>query len=87
MCSSDYLTYVHQICARVRDLRPFRAEMIGTALNAGSNGAIKLGLGPTYGLMLALLVSHGVVCSFKTSILARINVYYVIVNREPLMIS
>ena len=87
MCSSDYLTYVHQVCAYVLNLRLFRAEMIGTALNAGSNGAIKLGLGPTYGLMLALLVSHGVVCSFKTSILARINVYYVIVNREPLMLS
>ncbi len=55
--------------------------MIVTALNAGSDGAIKLGLGPTYGIMLALLVSHGIVCSFKTGILARLNVYYVILNR------
>ncbi|TFK85161.1 amino acid transporter [Polyporus arcularius HHB13444] len=69
MCSSDYLT----------------ANMIVTALNAGSDGAIKLGLGPTYGLMLAILVSHGIVCSFKTGILARINVYYVILNVGTLL--
>ncbi|KAI0705723.1 amino acid transporter [Cerioporus squamosus] len=69
MCSSDYLT----------------AQMITTALNAGSDGAIKLGLGPTYGIMLALLVSHGIVCCFKTSILARLNVYYVILNLGTLI--
>ncbi|TFK85162.1 amino acid transporter [Polyporus arcularius HHB13444] len=69
MCSSDYLT----------------AQMIVTALNAGSDGAIKLGLGPTYGIMLALLVSHGILCSFKTAILARINVYYIVLNLGTLI--
>ncbi|RPD67500.1 amino acid transporter [Lentinus tigrinus ALCF2SS1-7] len=69
MCSSDYLT----------------AQMIATALEARSDGAVKLGLGPTYGLMIALLVSHGIVCSFKTSILARINVYYVVLNLGTLI--
>ncbi|KAI0705722.1 amino acid transporter [Cerioporus squamosus] len=69
MCSSDYLT----------------ANMIVTALNAGSDGAIHLGLGPTYGIMLALLFSHGIICSFKTSILARLNVYYVVLNVGTLL--
>lgn len=58
-----------------------RAEVIATALNIGSEGKIKLGPGPTYGLMLALLTFHGIICSFKTSILARINAYYAVLNR------
>ena len=51
-----------------------------TALSVGSDGAINLGLGATYGITLALLFSHGLVCSSATGILARINVFYVIIS-------
>ncbi|TFK83309.1 amino acid transporter [Polyporus arcularius HHB13444] len=64
MCSSDYLT----------------AQVIVTALSVGSDGAINLSLGATYGITLALLFSHGVVCSSATGVLARINVVYVIIS-------
>ncbi len=54
--------------------------MITTALNVGSDGAINLGAGPTFGILLAILFTHGIVCSAATSVLARLNIFYVIVN-------
>ncbi|TFK82105.1 amino acid transporter [Polyporus arcularius HHB13444] len=56
------------------------AQMITTALNVGSDGAINLGAGPTFGILLAILFTHGIVCSAATSVLARLNIFYVIVN-------
>ena len=58
------------------------AQMITTALNVGSNGLINLGNGPTFGILLAILFTHGIICSAGTAILARINIFYVIINRE-----
>jgi hypothetical protein len=57
--------------------------MITTAVTIGSDGAIVLGSGPTYGILLAILAFHGVVCSSATRILARLNLAYVVVNGEP----
>ena len=54
--------------------------MITTALSVGSDGAINLGAGPTFGILLAILFTHGIVCSAATAILARLNIFYVIVN-------
>lgn len=54
--------------------------MITTALAVSSDGAISLGNGPTFGILLAILFVHGVVCSAATSILARLNIFYVLVN-------
>lgn len=54
--------------------------MITTALAVGSDGAINLGNGPTFGILLAILFVHGIVCSAATSVLARLNIFYVIVN-------
>ncbi|KAI0677734.1 amino acid transporter [Trametes maxima] len=56
------------------------AQMTVTALNVGSDGAINLGAGPTFGILLAILFTHGIVCSAATSVLARLNIFYVIVN-------
>ncbi|RPD67510.1 amino acid transporter [Lentinus tigrinus ALCF2SS1-7] len=56
------------------------AQMITTALNVGSDGAINLGAGPTFGILLAILFTHGLVCSAATAVLARLNIFYVIVN-------
>ncbi|THH31098.1 hypothetical protein EUX98_g3095 [Antrodiella citrinella] len=56
------------------------AQMITTALAVGSDGAITLGSGPTFGILLAILFTHGIVCSAATSVLARLNIFYVIVN-------
>lgn len=56
------------------------AQMITTALAVGSNGAINLGDGPTFGILLAILFCHGIVCSAATSVVARLNLFYVVVN-------
>ncbi|KAI0328237.1 amino acid transporter [Cubamyces sp. BRFM 1775] len=56
------------------------AQMIVTALNVGSDGAINLGAGPTFGILLAILFTHGIVCSAATAVIARLNIFYVIVN-------
>ncbi|KAI0068603.1 amino acid transporter [Artomyces pyxidatus] len=56
------------------------AQMITTAITVGSDGAVVLGTGATYGILLAILVSHGLVCSFSTRILARLNLFYAVIN-------
>ncbi|KAF7356946.1 hypothetical protein MVEN_01030600 [Mycena venus] len=56
------------------------AQMITTAIAVGSDGETILSLGATYGILLAILFSHGVVCSAATRVLARLNIFYVIVN-------
>ncbi|KAJ7355686.1 amino acid transporter [Mycena albidolilacea] len=56
------------------------AQMITTAIAVGSDGETVLSAGATYGILLAILFSHGVVCSAATRILARLNIFYVIVN-------
>ena len=56
--------------------------MITTALYVGSDGTIDLGAGPTFGILLAILFTHGLVCSAATSILARLNIFYVMINGE-----
>ncbi|KAJ3540886.1 hypothetical protein NM688_g6163 [Phlebia brevispora] len=56
------------------------AQMITTAIAVGSNGSVNLGSGPTYGILLAILFAHGIVCSAATNVLARLNLFYVIVN-------
>ncbi|KAI0638666.1 amino acid transporter [Trametes polyzona] len=56
------------------------AQMIVTALYVGSDGAINLGAGPTFGILLAILFTHGIVCSAATSVLARLNIAYVLIN-------
>ncbi len=58
-----------------------------TALSVGSDGAINLSLGATYGITLALLFSHGVVCSSATGVLARINVVYVIISGAHILLD
>ena len=54
--------------------------MITTAIAVGSDEAVVLGSGPTFGILLAILFAHGIVCSAATSILARLNLFYVILN-------
>jgi hypothetical protein len=54
--------------------------MITTALQVGSDGKVILGDGPTFGILLAILFLHGIVCSAGTRILARLNLYYVLIN-------
>ncbi|CAL1699917.1 unnamed protein product [Somion occarium] len=56
------------------------AEMITTAIAVASDGAVNLGAGPTFGILLAILFTHGIVCSAATSVIARLNLFYVMVN-------
>ena len=58
--------------------------MITTAVAVGSNGSVVLGSGATYGILVAILVFHGFVCSAATRILARLNLAYVVINSELL---
>jgi hypothetical protein len=54
--------------------------MITSAITVSSDGAIVLGAGATYGILLAILFCHGMVCSAATNVLARLNLFYVMVN-------
>jgi len=56
------------------------AQMITTAIQVSSDGNTIVSSGATYGILLAILVFHGCVCSSATWILARLNIYYVIVT-------
>ncbi|KAH7918273.1 amino acid transporter [Leucogyrophana mollusca] len=56
------------------------AQMITTAITVGSDGAIVPSKGATYGILLAILFSHGIICSAATQILARVNLFYAAVN-------
>ncbi|KAH9831363.1 amino acid/polyamine transporter I [Rhodofomes roseus] len=49
------------------------AQMITTAIAAGTDGRVALGHGPTFGLFLAMLVLHGCICSATTRALARLS--------------
>ena len=58
------------------------AEMITTAIAVGTDGRVVLGSGATFGILLAILFSHGIVCSAATSVLAKLNLFYVVINGE-----
>lgn len=56
--------------------------MVTTAIAVHSDGATVLSNGATYGILLAILFTHGIVCSAATTILARLNLFYVVINGE-----
>ncbi|KAG7091468.1 hypothetical protein E1B28_010498 [Marasmius oreades] len=56
------------------------AEMISTAISVGSDGTVVLSSGATYGILLAILFTHGIVCSAATKTLARLNLIYATIN-------
>ncbi|KAL4249810.1 Amino Acid-Polyamine-Organocation Transporter [Abortiporus biennis] len=56
------------------------AQMITTAIAVGSDGTLILGAGPTYGILLAVLFVHGIMCSAATKVLARLNLFYGLVT-------
>ncbi|KAF8652589.1 hypothetical protein AX16_004310 [Volvariella volvacea WC 439] len=56
------------------------AQMITTAVAVASDGRVILSTGATYGILVAILFAHGVVCSAATSVLARLNLFYVLIN-------
>lgn len=67
-------------------MRTFSAQMITTAIAVNTDGAIVLSEGATYGILLAILFSHGIVCSAATKILARLNLIYVLINGKSFRI-
>jgi amino acid permease (GABA permease) len=56
------------------------AQMITTAIAVNSDGATIVSAGATYGILLAILFFHGIVCSSATNILARLNLFYVLIT-------
>ena len=61
------------------------AQMITTAIAVNTDNAVVLSAGATYGILLAILFGHGIVCSAATRVLARLNLFYVIINGEFLL--
>ncbi|KIL56787.1 hypothetical protein M378DRAFT_172402 [Amanita muscaria Koide BX008] len=55
------------------------AQMVTTAIAVGTDGNVNLGLAPTYGIMLAFLFSHAIVCSAATRVIARMTFVYAFV--------
>jgi len=47
--------------------------MIATGIAVGSDGRINLGPAPTFGIIIALLLSHAVVCPSGTRVLAKLS--------------
>lgn len=92
VCSIDYTWYVWSPYLWIAADRPMvrrdpsfgfsSAQMITTALFVGSNGSIDLAEAPTFGILLAILFTHGLVCSAATGVLAKLNLFYVIINRQ-----
>lgn len=60
--------------------------MIVTGISVGSNGSVILGAGPTFGILLAILFSHAIVCSSGNQFLARLTLVYGIINGAELTI-
>jgi len=56
------------------------AQMITTAIAVNSDGKVIESNGATFGIFLALVFSHGIVCSAATRVLARLNLFYVFLN-------
>jgi hypothetical protein len=56
------------------------AEMITTGIAVGTDGSVVLGAGATFGILVAILFLHGIVCSAATRILARLSMFYVMIN-------
>jgi hypothetical protein len=54
--------------------------MITTAIAVASDNAIVLGEGPTFGILCGILFLHGIVCSAATRTVARLNLFYVVIN-------
>ena len=54
----------------------YSAQMITTAIAVNTDGDVVLGAGPTYGILIAILAVHGVLCSAATRVLARMNLFY-----------
>ncbi|THH18199.1 hypothetical protein EW146_g2734 [Bondarzewia mesenterica] len=77
VCSIDFTWWV---TVATCPLRFANAQMITTAIAVSTDGSVVLGSGATFGILLAILFSHGIVCSAATSILARLNLFYVTVN-------
>ncbi|PCH40437.1 APC amino acid permease [Wolfiporia cocos MD-104 SS10] len=56
------------------------AQMIATAVAVGTDNAVILGSGPSYAILLAILFCHGLICSAATKILAKLNLFYAVLN-------
>jgi len=56
------------------------AQMITTAIAVSTDGNVIVSNGATFGIFLAIVFSHGFVCSAATQILARLNIFYVFLN-------
>ncbi|KAI0754561.1 amino acid transporter [Daedaleopsis nitida] len=56
------------------------AQMITTAIAVSTDGSVILGAGSTYGILIAILTIHGLICSAATRVLARINLFYALLT-------
>ncbi|KAL0954076.1 hypothetical protein HGRIS_005225 [Hohenbuehelia grisea] len=52
------------------------AQMIVTAIAVATDGAVILGAGPTFGILIAILLTHAILCSSATRVVARLTLVY-----------
>jgi len=56
------------------------AQMIATGIAVGSDGRINLGPAPTFGITIALLLSHAVACPSGSRVLAKLSLLTATIN-------
>ncbi|KAF9445826.1 amino acid transporter [Macrolepiota fuliginosa MF-IS2] len=56
------------------------AQMITIAISISTDGRINLGPGPTFGIILASLFSHSIICASNSRILAKISLFTGFIN-------
>ncbi|EGO23956.1 hypothetical protein SERLADRAFT_362094 [Serpula lacrymans var. lacrymans S7.9] len=61
------------------------AEMITSGITMATDGAVTLGSGPTFGILVAIFATQGIICSTATRTLARINLLSVILTMGTLI--
>ncbi|KAJ3557265.1 hypothetical protein NP233_g11789 [Leucocoprinus birnbaumii] len=83
VCSIDFTKWVTILAPLIileQSLMILSAQMIATGVAVGSDGRMILGPAPTFGIILALLFSHALVCPSNSRSLARLSLFTGTIN-------
>ena len=80
LCSVDFATCVSDDIQRQNFNHRDSAQMIATGIAVGSDGRINLGPAPTFGITIALLLSHAIVCPSGSRVLAKLSLLTATIN-------
>lgn len=85
VCSIDFTWYAINHLRLALVLTLSSAQMFATAISVGTDGTVNLGPAPMYGILIALLLSHAIVCSAATQIIARLSLVFAVVNGKSML--